>query len=370
MIVSRAKAESYLEKKLESLGGGRRSYYVLSADGSKNLGGPYTKEGANKRLRQVETFKRMGNPRTRDPVEAAAAARKIKMSMRRSDIFTAKKASEVTGLTHAEARAGIDWLRWHGYLLEIMKGQYRIPSRNPIEKNPSKPFFDREHNWKEVLIDKDGKKLTRKQILDHYKRNEKKIWRYLDGQTVMVILGIKRNQFIRRRHGPDGRFIKLTKLKGADDPQSFEYWILRRTIEFHPTLTSKTTPILWLDLDMHSTKNKEARKRLLGKMKRAVPQLKTAFRKMGVKSIHVYSSGATGGIHLEGDLSKPQSVDPLRRRFAKLLSEMFKDDDAFTIGIAKSGQIRLDTTTLHRLGSLRAPYSMTTAGSSKKPIRV
>lgn len=57
MIVSRTQAEKSLGKSLEGLGGGKRSYYVLSEDGKKNLGGPYSKDGANKRLGQVERFK-------------------------------------------------------------------------------------------------------------------------------------------------------------------------------------------------------------------------------------------------------------------------------------------------------------------------
>ncbi len=238
-----------------------------------------------------------------------------------------------------------------------------MPAPNP------KPFMDRPHKWDEVLISKDGKRLTRKQILDYYKRNEKKIWRFLDGQYVMVILAVKRNEFVRRRHTAGNRFIKLTKLKGIDDQNSFEYWIHRRVVEFHPTLMSKKTPILWLDLDMHSTRGTQARKKLLAKMKRAVPLLKKIFKEMGVSRVHVYSSGTSGGIHLEGSLAKPQNVDVLRRKFTKRLAEAFSEEDSFTTGIAKSGQIRLDTTTLHTLGSLRAPFSMTVTGSSKQPLR-
>ena len=32
-------------------------YYILSEDGKKVLGGPYSKEHADKRLRQIEYFK-------------------------------------------------------------------------------------------------------------------------------------------------------------------------------------------------------------------------------------------------------------------------------------------------------------------------
>lgn len=232
----------------------------------------------------------------------------------------------------------------------------------------AKPFADKPHDWGEVLISRPGKKMARKQIRDYYVRNEDKIWPFLKGQTVAIIFAPKRNVFIRRRKAPDGTYIKLTKLKGIDDPRSFEYWVNRRVIEFHPVLTTKTTPILWLDLDMHKTKGKDARKKVLAKMKRAVPKIKEAFAQMGVKDVHVYTSGTEGGIHMSGNLPSRRNVDTTRKKFRAVLDEMFDGDKVFTTGIDKPGQIRLDTTTFHQLGSLRAPYSLTVHGTAKKPI--
>jgi hypothetical protein len=61
MIVSKTSAEKRLGKKLKSAwpkGSGKRSYYLLSSTGEKNLGGPYkTKEEALDRERQVQYFK-------------------------------------------------------------------------------------------------------------------------------------------------------------------------------------------------------------------------------------------------------------------------------------------------------------------------
>lgn len=239
-----------------------------------------------------------------------------------------------------------------------------------IEDGPTpnpKPFCNRPHDWCEVLISKDGKRMTRKQIFDYYVRNEDKIWPFLEGQTVSIIFAPKRNKFIRRRKDPDGKYIKLTKLKGIDDPRSFEYWINRRVIEFHVVLTTKTSPILWLDLDMHTTRTKESRKKMLSKMKRAIPRLKKVFTEMGVKDVHVYTSGKEG-IHMSGNLPSRRNVDTTRKRFREALDKAFEGNDAFTTGPAKSGQIRLDTTTFHYLGSLRAPYSLTVQGTPKKPI--
>lgn len=305
MIVSKQKAEALLDKKLSSLGKNRRSYYVLSEDGARNLGGPYTKEQAKKRLQQVEYFKRKKNPEK--------------------------------------------------YCL-------KLPSSNP------KSFWDKDHNWSEVLIDKDGKSLTRKQILDYYKKNEKKIWPFLKNQTVIVYQAPSKNNFIiRRKRDSDDKYIRLNKLYGIDDEGSFEYWIYRRAIEFHPVLTGSMTPLIWLDLDVHKASVSQKRG-LRKKMKSAIPKIKKAMRKVGAQKLYVYDSGMDGGIHIEGPLKKPKNVDNLRKALKKELDKAFKNDSDFTTSIADSDQIRLDYTTLHKLGSLRSPYSMTIKGGVKERL--
>lgn len=295
MIVHRRVAESILARPLKSLESGGTSYYILSSDGTKNLGGPYTKEEAKRRLQQIEYFKRHKNP---------------------------------------------------------------------------KSFSEREHDWNEVLIHKGKKKLTRQDIINYYEKNAKKIWKYLDGQYVMVILAVKKNTFIRRRHyGTENKMIRLTSLRGMDNPNSFEYWVYRRAIEFHPTLMSKMTPILWLDLDMHSTKSAETRKKLLGSMRKSIPVIKRVFRSLGVSKVHVYTSGTDGGYHFEGNLNSPANVDTMRKKLRSSLDAAFNGNPLFTTGIAGSGKIRLDTTTLHKLGSLRAPFSMTAEGTPKVQVK-
>lgn len=263
-----------------------------------------------------------------------------------------------------DSKAWQAWDLWGG---EPLRKQVEAAVKKDRKQNPG-DFWDRPHDWDEVLISKGNRRLTRKQILDYYKKNATKIWPFLDGQTVMVILGVKRNDFVRRRHTKGKSFIKLTRKDGIDDPRSFEYWIHRRVIEFHPTLTTASTPILWLDLDMHTTKGAASRRKLLAKMRKALPRLKSIFREMGVRKVHVYKSGMAGGFHLEGALDNRRNVDALRRAFTKRLSQEFAADPTFTTGLAKSGQVRLDTTTLHKLGSLRAPYSMTITGDAKRPV--
>jgi len=225
-------------------------------------------------------------------------------------------------------------------------------------KNP-KPFDSRPHNWDEILIQRkptspSGRavKITRGKILGHYMKFRGQIWPFLKGQNVMVIIAAGKNNFVRRRNGPDGKYIKLTKLKGADDPRSFEYWIKRRVVEFHPTLMNKRTRLVWVDLDAHESKGDQAMKKALKKMKSVTPKVKRVL-----------------GMHVEGVLPSARDVDGFRARLRDALHEAFQDDaDIVAKGAARPGQVKLDTSTLHRLGSLRAPFSMTVEGGYKKPI--
>lgn len=236
-----------------------------------------------------------------------------------------------------------------------------------VKANPS-AFEARPHNWDEVLIQKDGVRKTRGQILGHYMKYRKQIWPFLKGQFVMVVFAPSKNKFVRRRNGPDGQFIKLSKLCGVDDPSSFEYWIKRRVIEFHPTLMTKRTRLVWVDIDAHESKSAKALAKARRKMKKIAPEIKKVMRSLGVGSLHVYDSGTGRGMHIEGMLSAAKDVDAFRAKLRDALDEAFSDDpDVLAKGTAKAGQIKLDTSTLHRLGSLRAPYSMTVQGGYKKP---
>jgi len=248
------------------------------------------------------------------------------------------------------------------------------PQANPLPLplgNPSS-FWDRSHDWDQVLIQKGKTRRTRGQILEYYKKNAKKIWPYLEGQTVMVIFGRKKNDFVLRRKGPDGEYIKLTKLEGIDDPHSFEYWIHRRVIEFHPVITGKSTSLIWIDVDPY----KKARPKSMAKMQRqirkAIPLMKRLLKdEFGVKKAYVWRSGKKdGGWHVEGDLPRKMNVNAMRKKLRAALDKYFAGDPDFTTTIAKPGQIRLDTTLTKTMGSLRAPYSYTVDGAQKLPVKV
>jgi GNAT superfamily N-acetyltransferase len=276
-----------------------------------------------------------------------------------------------------ESRAIQAWLIWGGDPLYKQATAAVEKDRKAKRKNPPpflnpKGFSDRKHKWDEVLINKGGKRRTRKQILDYYLKNENKIWPYLKGQTVLVIFGRGRNDFVLRRKGPDGKYIKLTKLKGIDDPNSFEYWIYRRVIEFHPVITTKTSGLIWIDVDPYKKAQPKSMAKMQRQIRKAIPLMKRLLKdEFGVKRAYVWRSGKKdGGWHIEGDLPRKMNVDKMRIKLREALNKYFADDPSFTTSIAKRSQIRLDTTLTKTMGSLRAPYSYTVDGAQKLPVSV
>lgn len=238
----------------------------------------------------------------------------------------------------------------------------------PKRKRRKKPrkkrsFWDKKRDWDEVLVETPEREITRREIRDYFWDNRDQIFPYLEGRTVMVLFAPKKDFYIYKRHKPKGGLITLTKLEGIDDPNSYEYWVQRRVIEFHTVIGSKTD-LIWVDLDPHP-KNHDPR--VFETMEAVVPKvmgvIKTVFPDADIK---VWSSGKRG-LHVEGYLPRKLSTDQARKNLRRHLDKAFADDPMFTTGIAKPGQIRLDVTTLKRTGSIRSPYSFTVAGGVKRP---
>jgi DNA primase len=425
VILRRAEAEAILGRKIDAPAS--KKWFLLSADGTKNLGGYPTPTGAKNREREVQFFKR--NPESAGQ-KARRAGRKVKKEARelagtksgRTGIGAVagaailgvpgaiagavvgskskgprstnprlpkrlgktvraragKSPRAAAGLTQADfdkeqLRLGtITEMREHGVPVDVaMRIAMDHLAEDPNYYASSNPKSDRwrarDHDWKQALIETDKKRMTRRSILNYYKRNAKKIWPFLKGQYVIVVLAPKKNKFVLRRKGPDGKYIKLTKLEGIDDPRSFEYWIHRRAVEFHPVITTATTPLVWVDIDpnfLPSTRSSMARK-----AKAAIPTIRQVLRdEFAVKRPRVYRSGKRG-FHVEGTLPRSKNVDKLRIDLRRALDEAFADDPLFTTSIPKKGQIRLDTTLIKNLGSIRAPYSLSTLGMPKIPVK-
>ena len=229
----------------------------------------------------------------------------------------------------------------------------------------AKAFVDREHDWRQVIIDKEGETWTRGQIRDHYRKVGPKLLRSLRGHDVVVILGMSRNRFVLTRNRDErGTRIRIDKLRGIEEPTSLEYWINRRAVEFHIALRGSQTDVAWVDIDLHKPKNLQAERK---RARQIVPKVSRVIRQQLGGSISTWDSGRTG-FHVMVNLRQEEDVNDIRHRLRRALDAEFKRDEDVTTKIAKPGQIRLDVTTLKSTGSLRAPYSLSVFGRVKRPI--
>jgi len=262
--------------------------------------------------------------------------------------------------------AAVDTTRTLAVLEDIPSDRISVYNRLKHTIRLISGFFDKEHDWDQVLINAD-RKLTRGQIRDYFEKNANKIFPYLKNRDVIVILGVDTNKFVLKRNVDGGKRIHLTKLEGPDDPNSFEYWVLRRAVEFHPVIGSRTD-LVWVDLDPHQDGDKQLLPRLRRNIRKILPKIKSImkdlFRDYGIV-VSAWDSGKSG-YHVMGELNKKISTDKARHMLKDALDEMFEGDDVFVTGLAKKGQVRLDTTTLKNTGSIRAPYSMSISGRPKQ----
>lgn len=229
----------------------------------------------------------------------------------------------------------------------------------------AKDFAEREHDWKQVIIDREGQTWTRGQIKSYYERVGPRLLRSLRGHDVIVILGMGRNRFVLKRNRDEAKTrIRIERLKGIDDPSSLEYWINRRAVEFHVAIHGAKTDVAWVDIDIHKPKNLTAERR---RARSLVPRVAKVIRRVAGGTVSTWESGRSG-FHVMANLKEPTGVNQLRSELRRALGEEFKRDDFVTTSIAHAGQVRMDVTTLKDTGSLRAPHSLSVFGRAKRPL--
>jgi DNA ligase D-like protein (predicted 3'-phosphoesterase) len=221
------------------------------------------------------------------------------------------------------------------------------------EKESEDGKYEKEKNdpkWDEVLIDKD-RKLTRRQIRDHYIKNKSKIMSEIKGKPVMLFIGTGKNQNVLKRNHNDKRII-------ISDNKDYNYWVDRRVVSIHRVIESKTD-LGFVDLDVHGNFSKE---KTLKYAKKITSKIKSKYGKPTI-----YESGGTG-YHVEFH-TKKTNVDALRNELREMCEDLNEDFDGFTTGIVKGDGVRTDTTTLKTNGNIRVPYALHEKyGGIKKPI--
>lgn len=203
----------------------------------------------------------------------------------------------------------------------------------------------------EILIQGEHGSMTRKQVSDYYlhPKIRAKLLPQLHGKPVMLVQ--HHGEDIIRRKGKGGQEITIEEgLKGPGDPSDYMNHIHQKTVEFHPT-HGETVDHLYVDLDPQGNIPWERTKAIV---KQVAHTMRTEPDVTGTRV--VYSGGR--GFHVKGKLREPIKTDQARSRLHKSMSALAKEDAGLTMGVPGPSQIRLDVSTLHQKGSLRAEYSL------------
>lgn len=230
----------------------------------------------------------------------------------------------------------------------------------------AKDFFDKEHDWNQVLIDED-QTWTRGEIKDYYVETADKIFPYVSKREVLVYIGVSKNQNVLKRNIKEGVPIVIMTEKGVDDDSSFEYWVYRRVIEFHRVIGERTD-LVWVDIDLHPDSDATLKKSLYNQAVKNIDRIAAVIKQLyPTANIKKWKSGKTG-LHVEGYLPKSVDTNGARKDLKAALDEAFADDELFSTGLVKKGKIRLDVSTLKNKGSIRVPYSLSVSGNVKEPL--
>jgi hypothetical protein len=180
--------------------------------------------------------------------------------------------------------------------------------------------YDREKNnkkWEEILIDKDGIKLTRRGIRNHYFKNKDKILKEIKDKPVMLYLLTDKNKTILKRNHNDKEIIITNADKDkSGNPDNLVYWADRRLASIHLVM-GKNTKLGWVDLDIHGNFPKA---KALEYAKKVSPVLK---KELGGNT-QIWESGGTG-YHVEIELPKEMNIDNLRNKLKDILDNFNKD---------------------------------------------
>jgi DNA primase len=171
----------------------------------------------------------------------------------------------------------------------------------------------------------------------------------VQNRPLLAVMDRGDNNLIMRRNAADGKPIKILDAKGdTSNPQDLAWYTDRRYSEFHPSI-GRNTRTAWVDIDPGKDVSFDETKRVTQQVAQAlgtVPEISD--------TRITYSGGR--GFHVRGDLHRKMPTDKVRAIVEATLKPLAKGP--LVLKPPKPNQIRLDTSTFHNMGALRAEYSL------------
>jgi len=191
-----------------------------------------------------------------------------------------------------------------------------------------------------------GLELTKDEVRQYYARPEvqRKLLPYLRGHDLVVGQSAGPNSLIYKR------YIKGEPIR-VNSPADLEWYGSRRHTEFHPTIGTRTNE-LWVDIDSGSSRD-------LSSVKTLVPEVEDALRRMPqVKNTNIAFSGGRG-FYVRGELDKQYSTHEIREKLKAAVRGLAqKKEDVVVDRPPGIDEVRLDVSTFHEKGSIRAPHAL------------
>jgi hypothetical protein len=203
------------------------------------------------------------------------------------------------------------------------------------------------------------KGISEQEIYEYWKSVESKLLPILKDYYVMTYIQADGN-VIRKRNDETGKPIRVAT------PEDYEKYIATGgTVEVHTVLPEERTKIAWVDIDPGKSVSFEKTKEVTRDVYGILDEMDN------VKDIQVRFSGGRG-FHVIMSLGSPVEIVTIKAALQETLNSYIaeKGDAKLTTGITRDPEgIRLDTSTLNRLGSIRAPYSLhASTGLSDIPV--
>jgi len=183
--------------------------------------------------------------------------------------------------------------------------------------------------------------LTEYQVWRQLNNHVADLTRQLEGRRTLLVILTDAGKVIRRKD-ERGEF-------KIDSKPDVERLISGRSIEFH-VVADRMSDMAWIDLDPKEEFP-------FAKVKKVAADLVPILNDVTDSDVEVKFSGSRG-FHLISMLSKPRGVDELRAEIRDRVDDYVAGDDRMSTGVVReSDMMRIDVSTLHESGSIRAAWS-------------